>query len=425
MPVISGALVRRTACRAFVSCALLVTACASPDAPPEVSFLVVAGDSTFWVERSEGRLRMRASPLFLARIGREFSELYIADDDRSYRGALIVGQRIYRRNLVSGDSVLLREDTTIAGIAAAWAQANPDDLPLGPDEETDENPGTVATTETELLDVVGPYLSFDYHVDVDVDGFKDQHLTQRGVIDVRTGQQVRIENLVGAVAASRVYSEAINALTAAIDSIRRARDERAVRARSTIGGFHFDSTSFELLEGAGGPEVEFLVPGRGPTAGGYALPLPAQPLYPAAWWGEVSVTRPRVVDGGGLAWPSESYDVVARPDSLGDRAMLSVRRGGASWPVALVPQPVRRVHRLDAPNDSVTRQALARAFDDAAGYSGEARTAGLPPGGRARLASTMKRPGYATAANPRIVRLANLTRRFLWTPGARVTRKRS
>jgi hypothetical protein len=52
-----------------------------------VSFLVVAGDSTFWVERSDGRLRMRASPLFLAKVGREFSELYIADDDRSYRDA--------------------------------------------------------------------------------------------------------------------------------------------------------------------------------------------------------------------------------------------------------------------------------------------------------------------------------------------------
>jgi len=334
---------------------------------------------------------MRASPLFLARIGREFSELYIADDDRSYRDALIVGQRIYRRELVSGDSVLLREDTTITGIAAAWARANPDDVPLGPDEEADENPGTVATTETELLDVVGPYLSFDYHLDVDVDGYKDQHLTRRGVIDVRTGRPVRIEDLVGRVAASRIYSEAINSLAAAIDSIRRARDERAVRARSTIGGFHFDSTSFELLEGAGGPEVEFMVPGRGPTAGGYALPLPAQPLYPASWWGELSSTRPRVVDGAVLTWSSEDYDVVAHPDSLEGRAILSVRRGGTSWPVAIVPQPVRRVHRLDVPNDSVTRHALARAFDEAAGYSGEARTAVRPPRGTARLASAVRR----------------------------------
>jgi hypothetical protein len=340
---------------------------------------------------------MRASPLFLAKVGREFSELYIADDDRSYRDALIVGQRIYRRDLVRGDSVLLREDTAISDIAVAWAQANPDDIPLGPDEETNDDPATVATTETELIDVVGPYLTFDYHLDVDVGGYKDQHLTQRGVIDVRTGRQVRIEDLVGASAASRVYSDAIYSLGAAIDSIRRARDERAARARSTIGGFHFDSTSFELLEGDKGPEVAFLVPGRGPTAGGYALPLPAAPLPVASWWVELSATRPRAVDGPVLTWQGDTYDIVARADSFGDRATLSVRQGGVSWPVAHVPQPVRRVHRLDAPNDSLTRQALARAFDDAAGYSGEARTAALTPRAPARLASSV-RPGATAGA---------------------------
>ena len=276
MPVPRRSLVRRALICA--SALGLVMGCVSSDTPPPVSFLVVAGDSTFWVERGANRLRLRASPLFLARIGGAFSELYIADDDRSYHDALIVGQRIYRRDLVTGDSVLLREDSTIANIATTWARENPDDVPLALDEETAEEPGTVATTETQLLDVVGPYLSFEYHLDVDINGHKDQHLTRRGVIDVRTGRQVRVEDLAGLEAAQRIYANGVGALNAAIDSIRKARDERAVRARNTIGGFRFDSTSFELLEGDRAPEVAFLVPGRGPTAGGYALPLPATPV---------------------------------------------------------------------------------------------------------------------------------------------------
>lgn len=376
--------------RPVLACALLLVGCSPADRPPAVSFLVVAGDSTYWVERSEGRLRVRASPLFLTKVGHDFSELYVADDDRSYQDALIVGQRIYRRNLVGGDSVLLREDTTIAAIAAAWARAHPDDPPLAPDEDTNDDPSTVATTETELLDVVGPYLTFEYHLDVDVGGYKDQHLTSRGVIDVRTGEPVRVEDLVGPSDAGRVYSDAINALAVAIDSIRRARDERAMRARSTIGGFHFDSTSFELLEGAAGPEVAFLVPGRGVTAGGYALPLPPQPLPERPWWSELRDTRGMLSGSSDLTWAAQSYNVVAQLDSLGERAVLSVHRAGVSWPVAHVPQPVRRVYRLDAPNDSVTRQALARAFDDAAGYSGESRTAARRPPVSARLASATR-----------------------------------
>ena len=68
------------ACRASLPYVLLLVGCTPVDHPPEVSFLVVAGDSTYWVERSDDRLRVRASPLFLARLGREFSELYVADE---------------------------------------------------------------------------------------------------------------------------------------------------------------------------------------------------------------------------------------------------------------------------------------------------------------------------------------------------------
>ena len=421
MPVTHGSLVRRAVAGAAALC---VAAGCTGKTPPPASFLVVAGDSTFWVEQGGERLRMRASPLFLVRLGGEFSELYIADDDRSYRDALIVGQRIYRRDLVTGDSILLREDSTIAGLAAQWQSTYPNDVPLGPDEETEEEPSTVATTETQLLDVVGPYLSFEYHLDVDVNGHKDQHLTQRGVIDVRTGRQVRVEELVDAAAASRMYAEGAAALREAIDSIRKARDERAVRARSTIGGFRFDSTSFELLEGERSPEVAFLVPGRGPTAGGYALPLPSTPMPPPPWWSELRGTSPDVVNDALLAWSGQAYDIVVRTDPTSDRAALEVRRGRRTWPVATIPQPVRRVHRLDAASDSSTRQALARAFDDAAGYSGDARTASLTHPHATRR-STASLAGSATRSARGVIRTFHFLSALSWNPGRRATPKQS
>lgn len=382
MSLVASRAARRAILGALVG---VVASCDMGNVPPAASFLVVAGDSTYWVERFEDRLRMRGSPLLLARVNGDFSELYIADDDRSFRDALIVGQRIYKRDLVTGDSVLLREDSTITGITRAWLSANPTDVPLKPDEDTSEEPATIATTETQLLDVVGPFVSFEYHLDVDVDGRKDQHLTRRGVIDLRTGREVRLEDLAGSTAAARIYGQSETALAAALDSVRNSTGERAERAQGTLDGFRFDSASFELMESDRGVEVAFLVPGRGVAAAGYALPLPPVPLPRSSWMEGLEATRPQVSSDRVMEWADSSYSVVVRSDSDAYRALLSVSRRERSWPVGLVPIPVRRVHRVDSPGDSLAREVLARAFDDAAGYSAESRTASW--GGKAEKRS--------------------------------------
>ncbi len=51
------------------------------------------------------------------------------------RRALLVGERLYRRDLITGDSAVVFADTTVPRIAAAYAQAHPDERPLDPDEE--------------------------------------------------------------------------------------------------------------------------------------------------------------------------------------------------------------------------------------------------------------------------------------------------
>lgn len=350
----------------------------SRNAPPPASFLVSAGDSTFWVESDSAGLRVRRSSMLLMEYGGRFYELYLTDVDLSYIDAVILGQRVWRRDVASGDSLLLLEDSALVALAADYAARHPNDLPLAPDEEAAEEPSTHATTDTELLDVAGPFLMLEQHVDIDVLGERDHHVTRRAVLDARDGHAVSLRELVGESRAADVFREGNRLLAAAIDSIRRTSDDRARRAATALTGFALDSLSFSLVEVDGGPAVAFVVPGRGPRAGGYALPLPPIPIVAGPWWDAIREGLPLVSDSGGrtMLWRGTGYDVVARDDSTGESAALGVRRANSEWIVARVPLPVRRVHRLDPPAAAAGMvPALRRAFDEAALYSGEVRTA--------------------------------------------------
>lgn len=370
----------------FVATTGVATACggergAAPPVPA-VSFLVSAGDSTFWVESDAERVRVRRSPMLLTEHGDRFYELYLTDDDRSYYDAVILGQRVYRRDLATGDSLLLLEDSTLANLAADYARRHPQESPLGPDDDAAEEPSTHATTETELLDAAGPYLTFEQHVDIDVVGDRDQHITRRGVLDVRDGHAVSVADLVGRAQATEIHRQGQRLFAAALDSIRRANDERARRAATALTGFVFDSLSFALVEEDGAPAVAFLVPGRGPRAGGFALPLPPLRIAEGPWWAPIRAGLP-TTPANGTAWRGTRYDVVARDDSTDEGVLLAVRVGPNEWPIARLPAPVRRVRRLDEPRVTpATIAALRRAFDESALYSGETRTATLSWGGR-------------------------------------------
>ncbi len=365
---------------------------------PPAAFLVSAGDSTFWVESDSAGVRVRRSPLLLAGYDGRFHELYLTDDDRSYYDAVIVGQRIFRRDLEHGDSLLLLDDTTLVQVARDYAARHPDESPLAPDEDAADAPSIHATTETELLDAAGPYLTYEQHVDIDVVGDRDQHVTRRGVIDVRVGRQVTVADLVGEAQAGEVFRQAQQLFAAALDSVRRANDERARRAVTALTGFIFDSLSFALVDEDAMPAIAFLVPGRGPRAGGYALPLPPIRVDAPAWWAPIRAGLPSDPASDGV-WRGAGYDIVAREDSAGESVQLSMRSAPNEWTVARVPAPVRRILRLDDPPVvPAALDALRRAFDESALYSGEVRTASrpLPSGAPARWAARpplARRPG--------------------------------
>lgn len=364
---------------ALLVCVAAALACGRDDqvAPPAAEFLVAAGDTTVWVRAGDAGMRARGSAILLAEVDGRFHEVYVADDDRSFYDAVFIGQRVYRRDLITGDSTVIYEDSTVPGLARAYGARHPTERRLAPDEEADESPRSMATVEVELLALLGPYLSVAYHADTHLEQGEEYHSTRHGVIDVRDGAPTTIARLFGAPAADTIVARGRRAFSAALDSILAAGDSRASRAAESIAGFDFDPSSWALYEDRGGPVVAFLVPGRGETADGLALPLDPIPAPTPEWWRDdivpmLPTARADSVD----TWARASYSVVARYDPAGDFARISVRDSlGREWQASNLPAPVHRIHWLDSPPiDSITRHGLARAFDESVLYSEEARS---------------------------------------------------
>ena len=61
-------------------------------------------------------------------------------------------------------------DTVVPRFAKEYALAHPGERPLSPDDEGDANPSTNVTAEVDILEVYGPYVSYEYHVDMEVPG---------------------------------------------------------------------------------------------------------------------------------------------------------------------------------------------------------------------------------------------------------------
>jgi hypothetical protein len=367
-------------------CALGVACSSRPPArpasppPPRAEFLVSTPDSTFWIG-SDTSMHVRGVPITLARYGGHFYELYTADDDHSYESALLVGERLYRRDLATGDSVVVFTDTTVNRSAAAYARAHPDERPLRPDEEGDGDPETSATSQIDVLEVLGPYVSFEYHVDVDVAGTVPWHATRRGVLDLRTGSPTTVAELFGNTIGQAISDSGRRRYEAARDSLLTDANLGAAEARAAdaLRRVHFDDRSFVLSAVDGRPAVTFDVPGRGEGAAGNGIELDPIRADATSWWREIAPPPSSITPDGDERWDHRGYAVLARYDASGDVAHLlladSTRR---EWPVSSLLGPIRDVAWLDDPPISeADRVNLVRAFNTAAAYDQTSRVASL------------------------------------------------
>jgi hypothetical protein len=346
--------------------------------PPVADFVLSAGDSSYWVTSGDGVVNVRGAPLELARVGGRFYELYVADDDRSYEDAVLIGQRIYRRDLITGDSLLVYEDTVVPRLAAQYARLHPDDVRLQPTDEANEDPLWRATTTIDLVDLHGPFLSYTLHADVERDDADAWHTSRRGVIDLTTGRPASLARVAGGDA-SHILKRRGLAVTAVLDSVHAGGD-RIDRARtaSLLRAYYLDPSGFMLTTVDGGPAVAYALSGRGVGDEGHLLELPPIPIGEPAWWTDAVTSLPvPSADGSRQVWRHGRYEVLARQDSSASVARLLLRDSTSrEWPVGQVPVPALRIYWLDDPPiDSLARRALTRAFDESALYDEAVRSA--------------------------------------------------
>lgn len=357
---------------------VLVTGCRDDPAisahapPPRADFIVAAGDSAFWVSTVGNSLRIRGAPLELVRVDGRFHELYVVDHDRSYADAILVGERVYLRDLLRGDSVLVYEDTLVRSLASEYARLHPELRPLGPDDEANDEPFWRATATLELGAVHGRFASFSLHTDVERGSGPLWHTTRAGVIDLRERRAATLLDL-AADGVARVERLRTVALRAAMDSVRSTRDERGGRAAASLAHYRLDPASFQLTVLDGLPAVTYALPGAGIGDAGHLLPLSPIMLTAGPWWPEVLSTLPVASDDGRRdVWRHGRYDVVIRYGSAGD-AVLTVRDSSSrEWPVGQVSAPAARIYWLDTPViEPPVRLALEKAFRDADSYDAQ------------------------------------------------------
>ena len=372
---------------ALLAAAVVGAGCAGDDGGsaaqlPTAEFLFASGDSTYWVRSGPEGMRVRSAPILLTQVDRVLYEVFLTDDGAEYPEASFATSRLWARALTGTDSVSLFADTTVMQALAAWRRRHPREAEIDPaDEDAPDDPATVVQDELDLIDVHGPYLSFEHLLNVDIDGGPPHlHAGRRYVVDVRTGVRPTLVELLGAAEATRVVREARRSRRQLTDSIRRvgaSGDARAEAALETLDSFRFDSTSFGITDVDRRPAIAFLVPGLSTEGEALALNLPPLVVAPPSWWQAVATTLPQwAADSSLVRWPRGRYDVLARPSTTSEALalLLADTSGGRSrreWPVATVVPPAYQVIPLETPPlDSAGRAALGRAFDASTALDG-------------------------------------------------------
>ncbi|MFL5500774.1 MAG: hypothetical protein ACJ79Q_06015 [Gemmatimonadaceae bacterium] len=171
-------------------------ACTLPPPPPPLAeFLVSAGDQTYWVRSDNSGLRIRGSPLILAHTGGRYYEIFVGEIDRSFPKALLSGERIFRRDLATGDSTIIYDDTTVVKLSEEYHHAHPNAPLLGPDDDPDDDVDITAVGETDVLNVLGPYVALEHRLSIERQDDHDQDDTTRSVIDLRNGKTVELDRM--------------------------------------------------------------------------------------------------------------------------------------------------------------------------------------------------------------------------------------
>ena len=356
---------------------LTASACRNGNAPvirpPAADFVLSAGDSAYWVTTNTTGIQWRGAPLDLARVDGRFFEVYVVDDDQSFQGAELIGQNVFRRDLRTGDSVLVYRDTLVPHFAREYARLHPAATRLALGDEPDNEPAWRATATLDLGVTHGAFISFSIHTDVVRDGTPLWHTSRLGMLDLHGNRVASLADVVGAES-SAVERRRDQALRSALDSARSLGGDRA---GLRLAQYRLDPASFEITSVDGGPAIAYSVPGPGSGNAGRMLQLEPIRFSEPAWWRDIASSLPTAsADGSRDVWRHGAYDVVVRYDSAGAARLVVRDSTSREWPIGPIASPATHVYWLDRPAlDSVTRRALSKAFHDASSYGEETRVA--------------------------------------------------
>ncbi len=368
---------------AALGVALCLTACKPAPragARPDAEFLVVSDDSTAWVRSSADTVIVRRAPMLIATLNGRLIEIYVADDAINFSDATFLVNRVYRRDLVSGDSALVFADSTVLRDVMTYLRTHPNAERLEDDEPPVEGARAVESAITPAA-VVGTTIGLDVHDDRNV-GELGTHDTYRVTVDLLTGRRLSLSEIVTPAQASAAITTARANLISAVVLAGRREGAVGKAASRAIAALPFDSLSFTLARTGDSLAVQFLAHDEqviDEVRDTHRFALEPVPLPAPAWWTEARRTLPRV-----LADSSTRFDVGAlalnvRYDAE-DIAQITARTGTAARAVTRMRGPLRRViavgDSLIAPR-AQWRRALERAFSESGYYSEQVRAASL------------------------------------------------
>jgi hypothetical protein len=169
-----------------------VVGCSMPSSTPPIGeFLVADGASTYWVTSGRTGVHARVSPLVLTRVGGKYYEVYVGEETRSYEDAVFTRQPIIRRDLMTGDSTVLFEDLQVERWERLYLSRHPAARLLDPDEDGDDEVAYAASSEADIIGVLGPYVLYTHRSLIETSEMERAD-TARGILDVRFGKQVQV-----------------------------------------------------------------------------------------------------------------------------------------------------------------------------------------------------------------------------------------
>jgi len=162
--------------------------------PPPAEFLVSARDATYWIQSGTRGFHIRRSPLILARATGRFYELYVEEVDRSYADAVFTGERVFSRDLSTGDSALVFEDSAVIRRSAIFHRQHPGVPAIEPGDDAPDNVAYAVEGETDIISVVGPYVAIEHRLSIDRGSFASDD-TSETVIDLRSRRPADVRHI--------------------------------------------------------------------------------------------------------------------------------------------------------------------------------------------------------------------------------------